>query len=400
MVWYVIDDKIRPLFSGVPKLSLRVSYVDVVEANKKWNWRLGKIMKFRPQLLIILICSVLAGCAQTEKSAEVNFQTSGESLLSLELPATFTGQIPCPDCQRVDITLNLRPDFIYQLRKTYQVEQGEAKIESQMGRWRYSPEGNLIVLGKQKGLLKTYAILSNDRLHFLELESQDVELQAGYDLIRSLELDAFEDIVKMRGMYRLANGSAVLRECSSGKTFPVGRDGDYQSTAKAYMNVPHNFGEPLLVSVTGKLVRQTSNDATTEEEIIVEHFKRFYSNQDCEGKEIRANLTGTYWQLVELDGQAVETYAVDKLPYLMLGSDKTLTGFSGCNKLKGTYLAKGDLFLVKREKLARIACRDGVKLENLFLQVLDQSESFRIAGGVLQLRDQNEQVLAAFQAGP
>ena len=95
----------------------------------------------RIKLLAIAMCCALVGCAQPQDQVELDATDSPAGIVPFELPATFTGHIPCPDCLKVDITLNLRPDFIYQLRKTYQTEQGPRNVESQMRRWRYSPEG-------------------------------------------------------------------------------------------------------------------------------------------------------------------------------------------------------------------------------------------------------------------
>ena len=353
----------------------------------------------RIKLLAIAMCCTLIGCAQPQDQVELDATDSLAGIVPFELPATFTGHIPCPDCLKVDITLNLRPDFIYQLRKTYQTEQGPRNVESQMRKWRYSPEGRLIVLGKQKGMLKTYAVLDDDRLQFLELESEANDSKTEYQLIRSLELDPFKDSVKMRGSFRLADGAPVLTECSSGKDFAVGTQGDYQAMMQNYMNMPHNFGEPLLASFTGKLSSFPLSESQSQEFIEIEEFKRFYTNQDCEGDQLRANLTGTFWKLIEIDGQEI-AIGESQAPYIVLEPNKQLRGHGGCNRITGTYLAKGELFLVKRDESTRIACPEGIEVENRLLQALDQSEAYLIESDVLQLRDQDDEIRAKLKSGP
>ena len=234
---------------------------------------------------------------------------------------------------------------------------------------------------------------------FSNLKVKQVVLKQNINYLRSLELDPFEDSVKIRGSFRLVDGAPLLNECSSGKDFAVGTQGDYQAMMQNYMNMPHNFGEPLLASFTGKLSSSPMSGSQSDEFIEIEEFKRFYTNQDCEGNQLKANLTGTFWKLIEIDGQEVRI-GETQTPYIVLEPDKQLRGHGGCNRITGTYLAKGELFLVKRDESTRIACPDGVDLENRFFQTLDQSEAFAIEGDVLQLRDQDDEIRAKLRSGP
>lgn len=355
------------------------------------------LSKYLPVLAVVALCGCTVPPQESDLSPEPE-EPAVYSAVPFTLPATFTGQIPCPDCLRVDITLNLRADSIYQLRKTYQAATGPVRTESQMRTWRYSPEGNFIVLGKQKGSLKTYVLVDDNRLRFSELESEHEGAGISYELNRKSEIDPFPDTVKIRGMFSVQDGAATLTECSSGNVFPVAVDGDYQTAVQAYANIPHSYGEPMLMSINGKLVQGDAGGEAPAEMISIDRFKRYYPNQDCEGNQIRASLTDTVWRLSEIDGEEVSIEEPDKAPYLILGLDRSLSGFGGCNQVTGTYLAKGDLFLVKREIQTRLACPWGVGIENAFISVLDQSETFDIEGTVLQLRDRDDRIRARLLA--
>jgi len=316
------------------------------------------------------------------------------------LPATFKGSIPCPDCDRVDIVLNLRPDSLYQLRKIYQLGSEAIKIDAQMGRWRFTPEDRLLILGKEKGRLKTYLVVDNNTLRFVEWEGTDNRSQIQYDLIRAAEVDPFSDVVKMRGMFVEREGKARFTECSSGVSFNVLKGGDYQTTAQNYMNTPHDADVPLLVSIMGSIrhAETLKNSAGT---LLIDQFRRFYPNRDCEGNMIRASFTGTYWLLDELDGVVVEQQIpADDALYLTFDPDRTLYGYGGCNRISGTYLIKGDVFLFKRTLGTRLACDRGMERENRLLRILDETETYRLEDDTLQLLDQNEMVRAQFVAGP
>jgi heat shock protein HslJ len=309
-----------------------------------------------------------------------------------DYPATFAGTIPCDDCLQVDIILNIRPDGLYQLRKTYQAEQGSGSIASQMGKWRYISDGNFLILGKEMGLLKTYVVEDRSRLTFVEWEGSENKSQIRYELTRS-DPAPFDDVVKIRGMFGVDNGVATLKECASQVTFPVSPSGDYNSTLQNYMNTPHDMNKSILISILGRLVQHN------REELVIEQFRKFYPNSDCQGNKIKTSLTGTHWQVLEIQNRKWSEIT-DKMAHLLLKRDKTIEGSSGCNKISGTYLVKGDVLLINRELVSRKACPGGMEGENLLVSVLDDVESYRIEGNILELIDQNDQVLARFLAGP
>ena len=353
----------------------------------------------RPGSLVLLIVSglmVLAGCAQQQLPVD---STPAGLASRVDLPATFTGRIPCDDCERVDIVLNLRPDSLYQLRKTYVQSRGGGRVEAQMGLWRFSPEENLLILGKQKGLLKTYAVAGNGELRFLDWEGAGNDSQISYNLVRSGTVDRFEDVVKLRGMFWAGEGGAGFAECASGVRFDIEPGGDYQTTFQNYMNTPHDLAEPMLVSILGS-VQPGFDPQVDSGSIVIDQFRRFYPNRDCGGNLIRAGLTGTYWQLSEIDSKQVVVDDDTRMVFLSFNPDTSIHGYGGCNRISGTYLVKGDVFLFNRGPMTRLACRDGMDVENRLLNVLDEAETYAIEGDVLMLKDQNEQVRARFVAGP
>lgn len=338
---------------------------------------------------------LMSGCA--EPVAEVDEPSPRGLGDVVTLPGTFTGSIPCDDCERVDIVLNVRPDSLYQLRKTYQSTSGPLNVDSQMGRWRFSPGDSLLILGKEKGRLKTYRVVGNDLLRFVEWEGGDSSSQIQYELSRSPAMDPFPDPVKMRGMFSSVMELGYFSECATGVKFAVDEGGDFRTTVQNYMNTPHDADHPLLVSILGSLSPGAGPGAP--DTLYISQFRRFYPNRDCEGNTIRANLTGTHWVLTEIDGSEVDEEPAEEPRYLTFEPDRTLHGYGGCNRISGTYLVKGDVFLFNRELTTRVACGTGMDIENQILRALDESETYRIEGQLLQLIDQNDEVRARFLAG-
>ncbi len=349
------------------------------------------------RLVILALGCLLAACTSMD-SQVTKLSESETGSLPIALPATFAGQTACVDCERVEVVLNLRADKLYQLRKRFVRGAGSDEVESQMGRYRYSAEDRVLVLGKQKGALKSYVLQDDNRLTFLEWQGTDRQTQ--YELVRSLEVDPFVDLVKLRGMFAVQNDRGYFRECAGGNRFGVDERGDYKKALQDYFNTPHLQNEQVLMSILGSLEKIPSvGSATGEDVIVIDQFRRFYPNQDCDGSRMGQSLTGAYWRLVEIDGGEAGPNVDNITPYLQFKSDRNVQGFGGCNKITGTYLIKGDVFLVQRDPLTRTACPEGMETENRFLEAIDSAETYRIEDNSLEFIDRDEHVRARFQAG-
>ena len=336
---------------------------------------------------------MLAGCAQTHSDSTIEPTPIGTGGAPFNETATFTGTLPCDECLRVDVLLNIRTDGLYQLRKTYVYDSREPNVYSQMGTYRYVPESELIILGKEIGLLKTYVIENSSRLRFVEWQGAERSSQIQYYLSRITPADPFDDIVKMRGLFGLEEDKPIFQECSSQVSFEMSTGGDYPLTLQTYLNTPHDMNRSILISIMGRIV------SGNREEVVIDQFRKIYPHSDCEGNRIATSLTGTHWQLFEIKGLKWSALT-DQMAHLLLKEDRTIEGVTGCNKITGTYLIKSDVLLIKRGLSSRTACPDGMEGENLLVSVLDSVEAYRIEKNVLELIDQNDQVLARFMAGP
>ena len=344
-------------------------------------------------LFVFLILGTLVGCAHPPPDAQPEPPCIETSATPFGVTATFVGTLPCEDCLRVEVVLNIRPDNIYQLRKTYISENRDATSYSQMGSYRYVPESSLIILGKEIGLLKTYIVEDSNRLRFVEWQGTESSSQIQYYLTRFTPVDPFNDIIKIRGMLRVVEDKPQLLECSSQILFDVNRGGDYPLMLQNYLNTPHDRNRSILVSAMGRLATGMS------EEIVIDQFRKIYPDSDCEGNKIATSLTGTHWQLFEIKNQRWSSLT-DQMAHLLLKEDRTIEGVTGCNKISGTYLVKSDVLLINRGLDSRKACPGGMMGENLLISVLDAVEAYRINDNVLELIDQNDEVLARFLAGP
>lgn len=349
--------------------------------------------------VIFLSLLLLYGCGQkqvemAEDAAEVDANKP------FPLPATYSGKIACPDCEYVQVDLTLRPDQLYQLRKTWYSDGSATKSEAQMRRWKYEPKEKLIILGKTRGSLKTYAVKDADTLQFLDLEGTQTSALIDYNLRRTERVDLFPDVVKIRGMYRSSGNTHVLQECSSGLDFPVDPSGQFTELDRAYRTTPHENNEPLLVSFQGKLLpTRTGRQQRDKDIVVVTSFNRLYPDQDCAGKRVRNNIFGIHWTAAEIAGKPVTVDQQHKAPFFLLeAKGSRVKGFAGCNRFFGTFLFKGQVFIFNKLAATRMACRQNVSVENAFFTALDRTESYRLENGRLILLDKNDDVTMQLRA--
>jgi heat shock protein HslJ len=112
-------------------------------------------------------------------------------------------------------------------------------------------------------------------------------------------------------------------------------------------------------------------------------------------------LESTYWKLMEIGGMAaVGGASVNEANLVLNAEGKKLTGSTGCNPLLGSYKLRGGSLSFKPAGMTKMACPDALmKQEEAFIEILKETNKYRIEGETLELRDKKD-VLAKFQARP
>ncbi len=355
---------------------------------------LGEIMKYF-SLFFLVFLFALSGCASHQQPA--NPDKSSNPLI---LPSSFSGRIPCPDCDGIDIVLNLKKGGLYQLRKT-SIRGKTWDSVAEIGRWKYDRTNNLIVLGNRRGSLKTLQLVDRTTLRLQDVEGKKIPGDQNYELHKNPAMDPFPDAVRMRGMYSAHAGKGFFTECTSGIRFPVARGKDYRHLEKAYDTTPHGQDESFLVLLEGSLINKpTPDEETGAEALVVTRFLNIFPEQDCRGDHRRLSLFNTTWKLIEVDNKPITLTKGQDEPYVIFDiKGNRMHGFSGCNRFFGTYLIKGEIFVFNKMAATRMACMKGLSLEDAFLDAMRKTEAYRLQDGILELRDRNEHILARLQAG-
>ncbi|PIE59557.1 MAG: hypothetical protein CSA32_03150 [Desulfobulbus propionicus] len=356
-------------------------------------------MKILQAILFITFLSIQAftGCTVKNDSSD-NSEKTGNTDFPVQLPATFSGKIADQECDFLQINLNLRLDHLYQMRTTCYVNNNVQWIKAHLRHWRYNNQERIVILGESKNTLKTCLVENADNLRFLDKidsASGRKETVPGYLLTREKKYDPFLDTVTLHGMYSSIGNRHVLTECSSGKNFPVDPSGNFNELEKVYRKTPHQKNEALLVSFEGSLFPTPGGRKLRDRDVvIVKSFNRIYLDQDCRGKKTKKSIFDIQWTAVEIEGEPVTPKEKQRAPCITLtASGNQVSGFSGCNRLNGTFLFKGNVLLFNKLVSTRMACAHGVSLENRFIDALDKTEYYLLDKESLFLLDRKDKLI-------
>lgn len=93
-----------------------------------------------------------------------------------------------------------------------------------------------------------------------------------------------------------------------------------------------------------------------------------------------------YWKLVEINGQSVPT--LKREPHFILKTEgQRVSGFGGCNNFGGSHEIDAARSRIRFHDIAstKMACEDGMAVENAFHQALSQADGYLQNGDQLTL---------------
>ena len=102
------------------------------------------------------------------------------------------------------------------------------------------------------------------------------------------------------------------------------------------------------------------------------------------------------WTLTELGGQPAPNGYDNRPASLRFENDGAVSGFTGCNRVTGTYRITGESLRFGGTATTRMACPDGMELDRRVTWVVENTMRFSIAGTDLTLFDASGGPIAKF----
>jgi len=314
------------------------------------------------------------------------------------LPASFTGTLPCADCEGIDYHLDLFPDRSFFLRQEYRGKP-DGRFDD-IGSWGLSSDGQVLVLYGGREAKLRFELKGPDELRLMGLDGQPIVSEHHYSLRRAAKFEPIEPRLTMRGMYFYMADAGLFTECLTGRRMPVATEADNRALESAYLKARRQPEESLLVVVEGRVAQRMPMEGPGPVAMLVpERFVSIWPGESCGPRFATADLVDTYWKLTRLGDAAVERFAEQREPYLVLhGEDNRLAGSDGCNRLSGSYRVDGAAIGFGQVAATMMACPQGMEQARRFTTALGATARYRIVGQHLELFDGTGAMLARFEA--
>jgi heat shock protein HslJ len=316
---------------------------------------------------------------------------------------TYAGDIPCADCPGQRLVVTLFPDGTFRLRRTYLgVVAEDDRSTYELGRYaRALDDGRRLVLRGGNEGPREFELIPPARLRMLDRAGRPIESTLPYELSRQTQVDPIEGPMRLRGMYAYMADAASIDECLTGRRYPVTLEGDHLAVERAYLALQREPGQRVLVSFEGRFeLREPEPGLPPRDHVVVERFERFWPTEKCAA--VTAELLGTYWRAVEIDGEPVVVTPGGREPHFVLSPEmRRVSGFSGCNRLVGSFDDGASGFRFRALAGTRMACPGpGDALERRFLGALEATVKRRLTADSLELLDAQGAVRMRLEATP
>ena len=316
----------------------------------------------------------------------------------LRLPASFDGDLPCPDCSAIQFRLNLWPDQVFHLRRSWK---GKAMRRDSIGRWSVDADREVLQL-RGSGEELEFRIVGPNQLRLLDRDGNPTGDDAAYVLTAAPAFVPFDPHLPLRGMLSYTAKAARFTECLTGRDYPLVEDGDYEALEHAYLAAGAEAGGPIMASFDGEIMQVPKADGSggTQAAVMVERFVGVWPDETCERTLDTAQLTNTYWKILRLGDTEVAAGEGLREPNLILrAGDPRFTATIGCNQMTGSYQLDAGHLAFGTAAATRMACPPPLDAwEKQLAQVLADTAGWRIDGQTLELHDSAGKTLALLQA--
>ena len=362
----------------------------------------------RPLFVTDTLVPVLTGGAGTEveivmvrSTVDADAGATAIGAHGLQLPATFTGTLPCADCEGIAHHLDLWPDQGYHLRRTWLGRPGDNRRD-EVGRWYADPGRDAIVLHGAGEMPLRWDVRDPRRLRLLDPEGNPIVSDLNYELtgdgtLRETDLEG----LFLGGMMRYMADAASFEECLTGRTYPIAMEGAYLDLERAYLAERAAPGAPLYVHVEGGLVMRPAMEGPGRRSLVVDRVIRTRPGTTCERQRANAALTDTYWRIDSLRGTPVDRFPDVREPHIILqsGDAPRYAATVGCNRMGGGFTRDGDALSFGAGMTTMMACPPPLEaMERDLVAVLAEVTGFRISGETLTLTDAGGAVVALLTA--
>jgi len=314
------------------------------------------------------------------------------------LPATFTGVLPCADCEGIEYHLDFFKDGAFFLQTRYLGRPDG--VSADVGRYALSTDGVTLVLQGGREAPLYLSIEDADTLRKLDIEGRPIESSLNYDLTRADGFSPIEPELSLNGMFTYMADAAGFTECLTGRRMPVAMEGGYIELERAYLAADVEPPAPVMARVAARIAQRMPMEGPGPvPTLVVDRFLGLAAGEECPAPFANAPLRDTYWKLTYAGGQAVLPIEGQPEPHIVLRSEEErIAGSDGCNRLIGGYSVDGDTISFGQMASTMMACPGGMDVAKRLADALGAASGWRTLGRRLELSDAAGRLLARFEA--
>jgi uncharacterized lipoprotein YbaY/heat shock protein HslJ len=320
----------------------------------------------------------------------------------LRLPASFTGVLPCADCDGIRHHLDLWPDQVYHMRRDWLGRAEGPMRREEVGRWYADPARDAIVLYGASEAPQFWKVEGPDALRQMDMLGAPIVSDLPYELASDGTLTPTDlESLFLAAETIIGPDGPALRECLTWRVYPVDTDGAYAELAQAVAAHASSADAPLLVSLDARIVYPRPGLAPQVPRLSVLRFVNAFPGESCPMPEPTATLTNTYWRIDSLEGEALARVDNRREPHLVLLDADTarFRATVGCNQIIGGYTQEGDALRFAAAASTMMACPPPLDAQERRLSdVLGRTAAIRLEGQGLSLLDGEGGVIASLTA--
>src|SRR5262245_22388135 len=172
-------------------------------------------------LLVLLALIAACGSASIPKQKESS---------KLATPATFTGDLPCADCEGIRYHLDLWANHVFHLQREWM---GYERVQYDIGRWSLDTGRKVLILESGGEMVAQFEASHPQNLRLLDKDGHQIQSPLNYTLSSKGILEPVDITLPLRGEL-MADGSALrFTECLTKSTFFVDDEGEAAAARQA-----------------------------------------------------------------------------------------------------------------------------------------------------------------------
>lgn len=195
-----------------------------------------------------------------------------------ELPASFSGILPCADCEGIEYHFNLLPNHIFYLSAKYLGKKERENRFDDIG--TYTSKNKMITFRGERQTPFYFMIWERNVLRKLGPRGEFLVSDLNYNLNRDITFQPISPRLFMRGMYSYVADAAVFKTCSTGQIVSVAHEKENLELEQAYLNTKRIDNQPVMALIEGEIVQRPNMEGNLST-LVIHKFLRVDSSQNC-----------------------------------------------------------------------------------------------------------------------